>query len=902
MTSLRSLAKAAQFDEIGAIGLHLLGTGLNDAGDSALAESVLRSAQQRHPRDVWVNYTLGTVLETHALRDEAIRFYTAARAIRPDTAHELAHALEKRGDSAEALAVFRDLQQLRPGNARHLGCLGDALKGKGLSRAADETLEAAVVASREAIRRKPDDPFAHFYLGNVLRSQGKLDEAIAEYRAFLRAKPGLSAAHCNLGLALDNQGKPEEAIAEYRTAIRLQPDSAEAHVNLGTALADQGKFDEAVGEFRDAIRLEPNEARAHYNIGLALRNQNKLDEAIAEYREAIRIDPGSANAHYNLGFALNVQGKLDEAIAEWRAAIRIKPDFTDAHGSLGIALASQGKVGEAIAEYRTAIKIKRDDTRAHINLGLALAGQGKLDEAVTEHREAIRIKPDDVAAHVNLGTALADQGKFDEAVGAFRDAIRLKPNEARAHYNIGLALRNQNKLDEAIAEYREAIRIDPGSANAHYNLGFALNVQGKLDEAIAEWRAAIRIKPDLALAHGSLGLALSSQGKLDEAIAEFRTAIRLQPDLALAHRHLGVVLQGQGKLDEAMLEFRRAAELAAPGSPEAQAMPVLIRQLEQQITLVLRLPSILDAKEKPGNPAEGLAFAQMAYDRKHFAAAARLWAEALTSDPKLGDDRQTQPRYNAGCAAALAAAGQGKDEPTPSDAAKARLRQQALDWLKAELTVWTRLLESGPPQARPFIAQTLQHWKEDTDLGGIREAEALAKLPADEQKACAQLWTDAAELLKKASAPPSPASLRQQLPEARKALAKDSPQLAGLLAQIGLGLLEQKKWTEAEPLLRECLAIREKTQPDEWTTFNTRSLLGGSLLGQKKYAEAEPLILSAYEGMKAREANIPPPGKPRFADAAERVVKLYEAWDKKDKAALWRAELAKPSEAPKPQS
>jgi hypothetical protein len=53
----------------------------------------------------------------------------------------------------------------------------------------------------------------------------------------------------------------------------------------------------------------------------------------------------------------------------------------------------------------------------------------------------------------------------------------------------------------------------------------------------------------------------------------------------------------------------------------------------------------------------------------------------------------------------------------------------------------------------------------------------------------------------------------QRLLEARKALPKESPRLAGLLAQIGLGLLEQKKWTEAEPLLRECVGIREQTQP-----------------------------------------------------------------------------------------
>ncbi len=58
---------------------------------------------------------------------------------------------------------------------------------------------------------------------------------------------------------------------------------------------------------------------------------------------------------------------------------------------------------------------------------------------------------------------------------------------------------------------------------------------------------------------------------------------------------------------------------------------------------------------------------------------------------------------------------------------------------------------------------------------------------------------------------------------------------------------------EAEPLLRECLAIREKALPDNWLTFNTRSMLGGLLLGQKKYEEAEPLLLAGYEGMKERE-------------------------------------------------
>ena len=149
--------------------------------------------------------------------------------------------------------------------------------------------------------------------------------------------------------------------------------------------------------------------------------------------------------------------------------------------------------------------------------------------------------------------------------------------------------------------------------------------------------------------------------------------------------------------------------------------------------------------------------------------------------------------------------------------------------------------------------------------------------------------------------------LQEQLAEARKALPKDSPQLAGLLAQIGMSLLQQEKWTEAESLLRECLAIREKAQPDAWSTFNTQSLLGAALLGQKKYAEAEPLLLKGYEGMKQREKTIPPQAGTRIPEAIDRLIDLSTATNKPDEVKKWQAERAKylataASTSPKPKS
>jgi serine/threonine protein kinase/tetratricopeptide (TPR) repeat protein len=134
--------------------------------------------------------------------------------------------------------------------------------------------------------------------------------------------------------------------------------------------------------------------------------------------------------------------------------------------------------------------------------------------------------------------------------------------------------------------------------------------------------------------------------------------------------------------------------------------------------------------------------------------------------------------------------------------------------------------------------------------------------------------------------------LRRELVEFWKQKAgTDSIEYAGPLVLLGLNLLLQHKADDAEPILRDCLAIRQKKQSDLWTTFNTQSLLGGALLGQKKYADAEPLLLKGYQGMKDREAKIPANGNIRLTDALQRLVQLYEATGNKDEAAKWCKEL-----------
>jgi serine/threonine protein kinase/tetratricopeptide (TPR) repeat protein len=121
--------------------------------------------------------------------------------------------------------------------------------------------------------------------------------------------------------------------------------------------------------------------------------------------------------------------------------------------------------------------------------------------------------------------------------------------------------------------------------------------------------------------------------------------------------------------------------------------------------------------------------------------------------------------------------------------------------------------------------------------------------------------------------------------------AADPEMLVHLLSDLALTLMDGKKYAESEGLARECLAIHEKHISDDWWTYRARNLLGGCLLAREKYAEAEPLLLSAQEGFRRHETEIPAERKQRMKEVLQRLTQLYEATGRPDQAADWKAKL-----------
>jgi tetratricopeptide (TPR) repeat protein len=627
-----------------------------------------------------------------------------------------------------------------------------------LARALSDAKEwaAAERLLRAGQERFLGDFWLNHDLGVVLRNQGpaRAEEAARYLTAALALRSDSPGVFLNLGNALMDKGDVEGAVRCYQAALRIDPNYAAARVSLGNALKDKGDMEGAVREYRLALDLDPKLARAHAAWGIVLQAKGDVEGAVHKYRLALDLDPKLAPAHAAWGTVLQAKGDVEGAIREYRLALDLDPKLAPAHLNLGSALQDKGDAEGAVREYRLALDLDPKLAGAHNNLGVALSAKGDAEGAVREFRLAIGLDPKLASAHNNLGLALRARGDVEGAVREYRLALDLDPKFARAHNNLGNALKDQGDVEGAIREFRQALDLDPKLAPAHYNLGDALWMKGDVDGAVREYRQALDLDPKFAPAHYDLGNALKVRGDVEGAIRCYQAALRIDPGLAQAHCNLGLLLKQQGQFAEAVRALKAGHKLGSRKADWRYPSAAWVREAERLAALDGKLAKVLKGEAQPADAAEQATLAWLCErpTRQLHAAATRFYTAAFASDPRLADNLMQSYRYDAARAAALAGCGLGKDDPPPDAAAKAKLRRQALDWLRADLAAYVKLLAGTDPKAPALVRQRLQHWQKEAVLRGVRDPDALAKLPEAERQPWRDLWDDVAATLARAQA------------------------------------------------------------------------------------------------------------------------------------------------------
>ncbi len=590
----------------------------------------------------------------------------------------------------------------------------------------------------------------------------------------------LAAANFDLGKLTDDIGDRLDALKAWDESrllwerlvrddpsnTRYQADLANNHVATGNLQRYLNRLDQALASFQAALGIYERLTRDH---PANLEFQQNLAWSRA-YLAGVQTDMGrTIEASASLAAVHAVRERL---ALESPADTRFQFDLAASCNDIGELHRSRGRTAEALAAHQQARSICGRLTRDHPtdvsfqnelatslqHIGETQAKDERMAEALTSHEQARSIwerlardhpssaRPQSglISCHYYIGNIYFKLGNWAESAAAFerRRAIyerlahddptnpKVQSQLAICHTNDGLVSQRANRPAEAIRSFE---------------LGRSIRERLVLDDP-----ADTRTRNELAMSNNTLGEAHRQAARAAEALSYFEQARSIAERLTrddpanprfldrLINAEIGLSLayRDQGQPAEASLWRQRARTTQA----ERSIVNPDVATIDARLTAVLK-------GESPHDNTERLALAVRAYEKRWPAASASLYAEALANDSHLTVDRKSAQAYNAACSATLAATGRGCDDPPPDQATQAQFRRQALTWLQAELTAWTKVAEADDPHSMTQVLLAMNHWREDDDLIGLREDRDLDQLPEPERSATRRFWVEVDHLL-----------------------------------------------------------------------------------------------------------------------------------------------------------
>ena len=163
-----------------------------------------------------------------------------------------------------------------------------------------------------------------FYQEGVARLSSDQQQAYVSFQKAVKLNPDNKEAHYGLGHIYASQGRLKLAEESFREAIRIDGDYAEANTYLGQGLASQDRWKDAIAAYRQALSnpLYPTPDLARFQLGKALLHEGDLQGAMEVLEDAATVTPPNvppamlqlelARVYHKLGFDARAREALSK--------------------------------------------------------------------------------------------------------------------------------------------------------------------------------------------------------------------------------------------------------------------------------------------------------------------------------------------------------------------------------------------------------------------------------------------------------------------------------------------------------------------------------------------------------------------------------------------------------------
>jgi serine/threonine-protein kinase len=169
----------------------------------------------------------------------------------------MGHAYKGHRRYAEAIRYYYAARVLRPDAGRVHYDIGFALLS-------DRRHEEAIEHLQEALRLDPTASSTHEILAMALTNVGRPDDAIRHLRIALKYEPNSARLHSLLGSNLEAKKQYDDALVELRRGVQCDGRLLFAQLGLRHFFIGQGRLKEALDAWKAALALQPDEHDAYY--------------------------------------------------------------------------------------------------------------------------------------------------------------------------------------------------------------------------------------------------------------------------------------------------------------------------------------------------------------------------------------------------------------------------------------------------------------------------------------------------------------------------------------------------------------------------------------------------------------------------------------------------------------
>lgn len=333
-----------------------------------------------------------------------------------------------------------------------------------------DEIDKAIYWFGEAVRIKPQNAEAHFYLGLALARKEQFAEMVKEFdislslsnkyeKEIAQERARYYAETFNTGVKYAQGAdwpKAEEAFRAAHTIDAKQPD---VYRNLAFVYLRMDNDSQAIVVYEDLLRIKPNDIDALAALADLRSARREFEKAIEHYNQVLVIDSTSSRATHGIALCYDYLGRRDEAMNAYERALRARPDDKDLRFNYGRLYYLREDYERAVEQFSMVLAVDPNDFESNMNIGIAYLKLGEKPDKAVSDLEAKGIKMTKKEAKLIDSLRTAQKAVFAKAVPYLEKAAsELSPTNAGAWFNLGVAyirLGETQKGQDAIKKSEE---------------------------------------------------------------------------------------------------------------------------------------------------------------------------------------------------------------------------------------------------------------------------------------------------------------------------------------------------------------------------------------------------------------------------------------------------------------